>query len=88
MIPKLIHCVWLSGDEKPSQYKMCIDSWKKTMPDYEIREWNMTNLPDEILNHQFVGQAIEARKWAYATDVIRLWLLKNYGGIYLDTMIR
>ena len=57
---------------------------EKTMPDYEIREWNMTNLPDEILNHQFVGQAIEARKWAYATDVIRLWLLKNYGGIYLD----
>lgn len=54
------------------------------MPDYEIREWNMTNLPDEILNHQFVNQAIEARKWAYATDVIRLWLLKNYGGIYLD----
>lgn len=47
------------------------------MPDYEIREWNMTNLPDEILNHQFVNQAIEARKWAYATDVIRLWLLKT-----------
>lgn len=84
MIPKTIHCVWLSGDEKPAQYKMCIDSWKQVMPDYNIREWSLKNLPNSILNHQFVHQAINSRKWAYATDVIRLWLLKNYGGIYLD----
>lgn len=84
MIPKIIHCVWLSGDEKPLLYKKCLDSWKKVMPEFEIKEWSLTNLPAEILNHKFVAKAIENRKWAYATDVIRLWALYNYGGVYLD----
>lgn len=85
MIPKIIHCVWLSGEEKPEQYKMCMNSWHEIMPDYDIKEWNINNLPKEILTHQFVRGAIENKKWAYATDVIRLYVLKKFGGIYLDT---
>lgn len=84
MIPKLIHCVWLSGEDKPEIYKKCIDSWIDKMPDYEIKEWSLKNLPKEVLNHSFVASAIQAKKWAYATDFIRLWALYNYGGIYLD----
>ena len=84
MIPKIIHSVWLSGEEKPDLYKMCINSWHEVMPDFEIKEWNLSNLPDEILNHQFVKGALKAKKWAYATDVIRLWALRKFGGIYLD----
>lgn len=84
MIPKIIHCVWLSGDDKPEIYKRCINSWIEVMPEYEIKEWSLKNLPDEVLNHSFVSSAIQAKKWAYATDYIRLWALYNYGGIYLD----
>ncbi len=84
MIPKLIHCVWLSGDCKPEMYKKCIASWEETMPDYDIKEWSLENLPKGVLNHSFVSSAIKARKWAYATDFIRLWALYNYGGIYMD----
>lgn len=84
MIPKIIHCVWLSGDDKPEIYKRCINSWIEVMPEYEIKEWSLKNLPDEVLNHSFVSAAIQAKKWAYATDYIRLWALYNYGGIYLD----
>ncbi|WP_346696393.1 glycosyltransferase family 32 protein [Barnesiella viscericola] len=84
MIPKIIHCVWLSGEDKPEVYKKCIDSWIDKMPDYEIKEWSLKNLPKEVLNHSFVASAIQAKKWAYATDFIRLWALYNYGGIYLD----
>lgn len=84
MVPKIIHCVWLSGDDKPAVYQNCIDSWKEKMPDYEIREWSLKNLPEEVLDHKFVKGALAARKWAYATDYIRLWALHTYGGIYLD----
>ena len=84
MIPKIIHCVWLSGEDKPEVYKKCIDSWIDKMPDYEIKEWSLKNLPKEVLNHSFVASAIQAKKMAYATDFIRLWALYNYGGIYLD----
>lgn len=84
MIPKIIHCVWLSGDKKPEIYQKCLDSWHNIMPEYEIKEWSMTNLPQEVLNHSFVASAIQAKIWAYATDYIRLWALYNYGGIYMD----
>jgi hypothetical protein len=84
MIPKIIHCVWLSGDEKPAIYKKCISSWIKYMPDFEIKEWSLNNLPNNLLNHTWVKSAIAEKKWAYATDFIRLWAVYEYGGIYLD----
>ena len=36
MIPKIIHYVWLSGDEKPQVVKDCIESWRRNMPEFEI----------------------------------------------------
>lgn len=84
MIPKTIHCVWLSGENKPFIYLNCIQTWKDIMPDYEIKEWSLVNLPEEVINHVFVSSAIREKKWAYATDYIRLWALYNYGGVYMD----
>lgn len=55
------------------------------MPDFEIKEWSMLNLPREVLNHHYVAAAIRSRKWAFATDYIRAWLLTTYGGVYLDS---
>lgn len=40
MIPKIIHYVWLGGGAKTPSVKRCIASWKKAMPDYQIKEWN------------------------------------------------
>lgn len=84
MIPKIIHCVWLSGDEKPDFYLNCVKSWQEKMPDFQIQEWSLDKLPKEVVEHPFVKGAIESRKWAYATDYIRLWILYNFGGIYMD----
>ncbi len=84
MIPKIIHCVWLSGEKKPRIYTNCLQTWVKVMPDYEIKEWSLLSLPEEVQKHIFVASAIREKKWAYATDFIRLWILYNYGGIYMD----
>lgn len=84
MIPKIIHYVWLSGESMPKLHKDCLDSWKKYMPEYEFKMWSLQNLPSEVLNHRFVSEAIKEKKWAFATDYIRLWVLYEFGGIYLD----
>ena len=73
MIPKIIHCIWLSGDDKPVLYLNCLKSWQEKMPDYEIKEWSLDKFPNEVTEHPFVKGALESRKWAYATDYIRLW---------------
>ena len=82
MIPKIIHYVWLGKGKKNARILKCIESWKKYMPDYEIIEWNETNLPKI---NDFFYHAYENKKWAFASDVARLFILYNYGGIYMDT---
>ena len=40
MIPKKLHYFWFGKKEKPEFVQFCINSWKKTLPDFEIIEWN------------------------------------------------
>ena len=84
MIPKIIHYCWFGKDEKPKLAKKCIASWKKYCPDYQIIEWNEDNY-DISSAPLFVRQAIEAQKWAFASDYVRLKVVYEHGGIYLDT---
>lgn len=84
MIPKIIHYCWFGQSEKPKKVKKLISSWKKILPDYEIKEWNEENF-DVKNSCKFVKQAYEAKKWAYVADYARLYALYSEGGIYLDT---
>jgi len=82
MIPKIIHWCWFSK-EIPTDVQNYVDGWKRLMPDYEIIRWNADNF--DIHSVKWVEQAVEAKKWAFAADYIRLWAVYNYGGIYLDS---
>lgn len=83
MIPKIIHYVWLGGKPLSAFAKKCIKSWKKFCPDYEIKQWDESNF--NIHQNLYCKQAIEEKKWAFASDYIRLKVLYEFGGIYLDT---
>ena len=84
-IPKKIHYCWLSGDPYPVQIRKCIDSWHEHMPDYEFKLWDMNSF--DVDSVPYVREAVEKRKWAFASDYIRLWALYTEGGIYLDSDI-
>lgn len=83
MIPKVIHYCWFGRGEKSKLIQKCMKSWKKYCPDYEIIEWNEDNF--DINSNEFVRQAYECKKWAFVSDYVRLFVLYNYGGVYLDT---
>lgn len=83
MTPKIIHYVWVGDQPKPPIVKKCIESWKKYAPEYRIICWD--NDRASTIKNQYLTEALEARKWAFASDVIRLHALKSYGGIYLDS---
>lgn len=82
MIPKVIHYCWFGGKRKPKLIRDCIKSWKLHMPDYEIVEWNEKN---SDFASPFVREAYKLKKWAFVADFIRLKVLCENGGIYLDT---
>ncbi len=83
MIPKKIHYCWFGGNPLPELAQRCIASWKKYCPDYEIIEWNESNF--DLDSCDYVREAYEAKKWAFITDVVRLYALVTQGGIYMDT---
>lgn len=83
MIPKKIHYCWFGRGEKPELAVKCIESWKKFLPDYEIIEWNEDNF--NLDRYAYVREAYDARRFAFVTDVVRLWAMYTYGGIYMDT---
>ena len=84
MIPKTIHYCWFGRNPLPKLAKKCIRSWKKYCPDYELVEWNEDNY-DISAAPLYVRQAYEAKKWAFVTDYVRLQVVYEHGGIYLDT---
>ncbi len=84
MIPKRIHYSWFSGEPFPSDVEAYISTWKKLLPDYDFVLWDMDRLTQEI-DSDFVREAIQMRKWAFAADYTRLFAINKYGGIWFDT---
>lgn len=83
MIPKTIHYCWFGGKPLPEMAVKCIDSWKKYCPDYEIIRWDEESF--DLNSDVFPSEAYVAKKWAFITDYVRLKVLYEHGGIYMDT---
>lgn len=83
MIPKIIHYCWFGKGPKSPLILKCIESWKIHLPDYEIKEWNEDNF--DVNSHPYTKNAYNSKKWAFITDYVRLKVLQEAGGIYLDT---
>ena len=84
MIPKIIHYCWFGGKDLPSLAIRCIETWKRFLPDYEIKCWSEENF-DVDKSVPYVKEAYNKKKYAFVSDYVRLYALYNEGGIYLDT---
>ena len=83
MIPKIIHYCWFGRKPLPNTAVKCIESWKKFLPEYEIKVWNEDTF--DVRSCDYVREAYEAKKWAFVTDYVRLYVLVSCGGVYMDT---
>lgn len=83
MIPKIIHYCWFGGKPMPELVQNCIASWRKYLPDYELRLWNEDMFDLDL--YPYAREAYDNRKFAFVTDVVRLWALEKFGGVYMDT---
>ena len=83
MTPKIIHYVWVGGAPKPPIVLHCIESWRRFCPGWEIREWGDESL--DGVGNRYLREAVEHRKWAFAADYLRLKILNDCGGFYLDS---
>lgn len=85
MIPRKIHYCWFGGKQLPDNIRRYMDSWRRFLPECEIKEWNELNF--DINRFDYTREAYFAKKYAFVSDVARLVALVHEGGLYLDTDI-
>jgi hypothetical protein len=83
MIPKVIHYCWFGKTPLPEKVLKYMESWRKNFPDCQIKEWNESNF--DVNRFEYTREAYFAKKFAFVSDVARLYALVNEGGLYLDT---
>lgn len=83
LIPNTIHYCWFGKKSLPFEVKKCIRSWQLHCPNYRIIRWDETNF--DVTLHPFTKAAYEAKAWAFVSDYVRLKIIYEHGGIYLDT---
>lgn len=82
MIPKKIHYCWFGNSERPKVIQDIMKSWNK-LQGFEIIEWNETNI--DLKEHPYLEKSYNEGKYAFVSDYVRLKVLYEEGGIYLDT---
>lgn len=83
MIPHIIHYCWFGKKPLPRMAHKCVDSWRRHMPEYEIRLWTEDDF--DLSGCRYVSEAYAAGKYAFVSDYARFLILYNEGGIYFDT---
>lgn len=87
MIPKKYHVVWI-GEEVPERELFFFEKSKSIVGGENIKMWRDNDIFDLIKNHHvedFVKRAILDRKFAFASDAIKLIILEKFGGWALDS---
>ena len=81
MISKIIHYFWAGDADKHLNFHA---HWRELHPNWIIQRWSDTNI---IADNQYLRNAIQSKNWAKVSDYVRLWALREFGGIYLDADI-
>jgi hypothetical protein len=86
LIPKIIWTYW-HDDNPPLLIEKCIETWRFHNPDYKIHVLSentfMKYCKYDIKSHKHY----DPNKQPLVADMIRLDLLKNYGGVWMDASI-
>ena len=98
-IPKVIHILYFGETEFYNFHHRCVHSMIQYMPDYDIRIYNAkepvgNKYWDDIKKQERVSihkidppvfyDGFELKHFQYKADVVRLELLYEHGGVYLD----
>ena len=82
---KKIFTFWEPKESMPEYLKLCIATWKKFLPDYEIIVLNYDNLSKWIGKNYFDKTLYSDFSLPKIADAVRCAILYNEGGIWLDT---
>jgi len=82
---KIIWIAWLQGwSHAPFLVKKCLSSWQLLNPDWQVRPIDLEQLRLYLDLPSFIGKSITAASFS---DIARISLLHEYGGIWVDATL-
>jgi len=85
MLNKTIWLLWLQGwDSAPWLIKQVAESWEINNPDWKIEYVTLGNLHKYVQDVDYLYDEAKEISAAAKSDIIRLGLLKNHGGVWAD----
>lgn len=85
---RVIWQYWAQGYEQvPEVVRTCLDSVDRWAGEYKIIRLSDTNLSEYLAFPAFVQQKRKVFSVAHFSDLLRLMLLKAYGGVWLDATV-
>jgi len=87
---KVVWMFWGQGLQKvPAFERACFASWKRMAPGWEVRLIDQQNMRDWVTEEEanlvmMVGGKV---RWALASDLLRLMLLRTHGGVWADISV-
>ena len=85
---KILWQYWAQGyDHVPDEVRNCLDSVDHYAADYQIVRLTDENLSDYLDLPDFVQEKRGVFSRAFFSDLLRLMLLKTYGGVWMDATI-
>lgn len=79
MIPKIFHYVWLGPRPIPDLYRDWMNAALSLHHGWELMLWDRTD------GLEYGEYAEKCRTYSGQSDIVRFEVLRNYGGVYLDT---
>jgi len=79
-IPRIVHQIWL-GSPVPNEFRQWMDSWRHEGWEYKL--WT----DEEVAKLNMVNRALydQSENFGEKSDIARLEILYQYGGLYVDT---
>jgi hypothetical protein len=86
---KVIWMIWLQGlDEAPDLVKSCVRSWKKHNVTWQVKLIAQDEIPEYLCEEDYPKSLINIElSMAHKTDILRILLLKKYGGVWADCTV-
>jgi len=87
-IPKNIWVYWHQGlDQAPEVVHHCIDSWRRLNPTYDVKILDKDTYSDFVTLPDELKKKSLKKSFAAYTDVLRIYLLAEHGGIWVDSTL-
>lgn len=83
-IPRNIFIFWAQGlDQAPELVRTCVDSWRDMNPDWEVQVMSQSDVEGMVAMDDIPSDL----SWAAYADILRLRLLREYGGVWVDATV-